>query len=111
MPTRRILLSEQSDKLFHRQPGLFDDASERAAFEILAVKRDNHQAPTHRMSEEAMGTGAMVKNKAGAPQRLYNVGGLAGRQSRHGLKSHRNPLNGSDPGFNRDLLPMLPKAF
>jgi hypothetical protein len=45
---------KQSDELFHRQTGLFDDASESAAFEILAMKRYDDEARTRWMPKETV---------------------------------------------------------
>lgn len=61
-------LSEQRYESLYRQPGLLDDSSKRAAFEVFAMKSDDHKTGTGGMPEKAMGAATVIEDKACTPQ-------------------------------------------
>jgi hypothetical protein len=76
---------EQLQELLNRETGMLDDAFERAAFEVFAVKRNRDNSRAGGMTKEPMRAGAVVENKARALQNPNHATGL--QTGRRGMEA------------------------
>lgn len=104
--------SNQLNELIGREARLFENAFQRATFEVSAVERNGNDAGALRMTKKSMRASAVIQIKAHPVEHPNHIGGRAHGQARHGgLQIHCDALDARRTRLNGNLFAVLHEAL